>query len=855
MRTVIFVFALLLTGITLAQSPHSKKVTIELDNISLEKALAVLSISYGVDFSYSDDVVPTQELVNLSIQNEELSAALNKLLGRFNLDYKITSKRILIKKSGKVLAQTVRGSVRQAITNATLPGITVIVKNGKTQLGTSTDSLGNFRVLNVPVGRISIAASCVGFNSRVIENILLGTGKELVLDLELSESVTAMEEVVVTAKPQDLIPGGGVALTSSKSFTVEETKRYAGSLGDPARMVTAFPGVTAASDESNALIVRGNSPRGMLWRIEGIEVPNPNHFATEGASGGVVSVLSTNVIEGSDFITGAFPAQYGNALSGVFDISLRNGNNKKTEYSAQAGFLGVEASAEGPFSRARPSSYLVNYRYSSLAILDKLNYDLNDAGEYKDYQDISFKINHPTGRAGTFSLFGIGGKSRADKQVDNVFDERSSDVGVIGLTYKYNVNERSSIQGALSFSGTNITKDNEVSNLTAEPVRVEESYTKSYLRASFSGKKRLNSRYVLEGGLIYSLLDFDFYMRNRDPGNTPYQTIINFSERGSTSITQSYLFARQYFSPDWFAFYGVHFLHFALTRDQSLEPRAGIRWQPSENTSMSFAFGKHSRIENLQYYLGRDHQTGGNEVQINKSLGYTRANHVVLTLEHTFRSDHRVKIEPYFQQLYNAPIQLDPGTIYSSINEDTGFITDTLVNNGKGRNYGVELSLEKSFSDNFYYLLNTSLYESKFTVDEQPERNTSYNGNYSVHALAGKEFDVNRGRDRIGLNMKLTWAGGRPFLPIDLQKSIEQGKTVYAWEEAFEQRLPEYFRADFQVVYRKNNPNNSIEWRLDIQNITDHRNASFYYFDRDANAILLKKQIGFLPLLSFRIDF
>ena len=242
-------------------------------------------------------------------------------------------------------------------------------------------------------------------------------------------------------------------------------------------------------------------------------------------------------------------------------------------------------------------------------------------------------------------------------------------------------------------------------------------------------------------------------------------------------------------------------------------------------------------------------------MQINKDLGFTRANHVVLSFEQIVLTDHRIKIEPYYQQLYNAPVQLDPSTLYSSINEDTGFVTDTLVNEGKGRNYGIEFSIEKAFSNNFYYLLNTSLYESKFTVDNLPERNTSYNGNYSFHALAGKEFNVNRGRDRLGLNVKFTSAGGRPFVPIDLQKSMHEGRTVYVWEKAFEQKLPDYFRADFQVVYKKNNPGYSIEWRLDIQNFTDHRNASYYYFDEDDAMIRLKKQIGFLPLLSFRLDF
>jgi hypothetical protein len=855
MRTFLFVILMLSAIKGLAQNSLGKKVTIELENISVEKALTILSISYGVEFSYSDDIVPTQKIITLSIQNEELLPALEKFLSPLAIGYKIVNNRILLKKSSAILTQTIRGKISEEITHAPVPGVTILVRYGGNQVGASSDTIGKFRVPNVPIGRVSIVVSCIGYDTRTIENILLGTGKELVLDLKIKESITAMSEVVVTAPRQGTIPGDGVALTSSKSFSVEDTKRYAGSMGDPARMVTAFPGVTATNDENNALIVRGNSPRGMLWRIEGIEVPNPNHFTTEGASGGIVSVLSPNMIEGSDFLTGAFPAQYGNALSGVFDMNLRSGNNERNEYSVQAGLLGVEASAEGPIAQALPSSYLVNYRYSTLSILDKLNFDLNDVGQYKDYQDIAFKINHPSSRAGTFSLFGIGGRSRSDKALNNIFDKTSSDIGILGLTYKNKMGENSSIQSALSFSTTQIGKDSEISEPNAGLIKVQEQYTKSFARASVSMKRKLSSRYVIEGGVVHSLLDFNFYLRNRDPGNTPYQVIINFQEQGNTSITQGFLFARQYFSSSLFGFYGFHLLRFAMTKDQSLEPRMGLRWQPSEKSAWSIAFGKHSKIENLQYYLARDHQAGGNEVQINKDLGFTRADHVVVSHEQTLFTNHKLKIEFYHQRIYNAPALLDPVSLYSSINEDTGFITDTLLNTGRGQNYGVEFSLEKSFTHSFYYLLNASLYESRFTITGHQQRNTSYNGNYTLHFLAGKEFPFSAGKHRLGINFKATASGGRPYVPIDSEKSSEQNGTVYNWERAFEQRLPDYFRTDFQVVYKKSNPRYAVEWRLDIQNFTDHRNASFYYFDASDNVVKLKKTIGFLPLLSCRFDF
>jgi hypothetical protein len=675
-----------------------------------------------------------------------------------------------------------------------------------------------------------------------------------VLTIGLSETPTAMQEVVVMARKNEGIPGDGLALTSGREFSVEDTKRYAGSLGDPARMASGFAGVTGGSDRDNALIVRGNSPRGLLWRVDGIEVPNPNHFTTEGASHGVVSILSPNVIEASDFLTGAFPAQYGNALSAVFDIRLRNGNNDKREYAVQAGLLGLDASAEGPFTNKSQASYLVNYRYSTLSVLDKLGFELNQAGEYKDYQDLAFKIHLPT-NAGTFSLFGIGGKCKSNLTDTTLFDNNSSGLGVLGMTYRKIIRGHTVLNATASYATSEISKYNEVETSDAGLIALDEGYSKGYSRVSLSARRKLNQNFYTEGGLTLTRLDYNFFLRNIDTQNPAYQVIINFNERNNTYITQGFLNTRQYISRNWFAFYGMHFMYLDFTGDASLEPRFGVRWQLSHQKSISFAFGKHSRIENLQYYLARDHQPGGSEIQFNKNLGFTRANHLVVSYLQKLGASHELKFESYFQRLYNAPVQKDPASYYASLNEDTGFITDSLVNNGDGKNYGIEISFERSFSENVYYLVNGSLFQSVFSMHNQPYRSTAYNGNYSLHLLAGKEFAIKGQAGRLGLNVKVTSAGGRPYIPIDLERSVLGQKIVYAWDQAFTRKLPDYFRTDFQIVYTVNRPGYSVEWRLDIQNMTNHHNPSYYYYEAESQAIRLKKQIGIIPLISYRLEF
>jgi hypothetical protein len=839
----------------LVYQQQQKKVTLSLAGISMEEALAILSIRFGVQFSYSDDVVPLQTIINLAIHDEPLDSALVKLTKPYRLSYrKVRNNRIVLQKTTVALTQIIRGTVKDQVTNAPIRGASVILKDVVPLTGTTTDDQGRFRIDPTPVGRTSLVVSSIGYNPTVISGVLLATGKELVLNVHLSESIVPMTEVVITALKNEGIPGDGVALTSSRSFSVEDTRRYAGSLGDPARMASAFAGVTIGSDDTNALVVRGNSPRGVLWRVDGIEVPNPNHFATEGASHGVVSIVSPNVIGNSDFLTGAFPAQYGNALSAVFDIHLRNGNNERREHAIQTGLLGLEVSTEGPTSRNHKSSYLANYRYSTLSVLDKLGVGLNKAGEYKDYQDLSFKLHCPT-RAGTFSLFGIGGKSKSNLSDTTLFDNNASDVGIAGLTYSHRVNSKTLLNGSLSYAASRIMKISEAHRTGDNVLALTEDYSKSYTRFSLSARRRITQGFFAEGGVTLSRLDYNFYLKDVDPGNPNYQVIINFQEHDHTTIAQGFLYARQYFSPRLFGFYGLHFMHFAFTHDRSLEPRLGLKWEITDEKYLSFAFGKHSRIENLQYYLARDHQPGGSEVQFNKRLGFTRSNHAVVSYTQRLPASHQFKAEVYHQQLFNAPVQTDPASYYASINEDTGFITDSLTNEGRGKNYGLEISLERSFTDNVYYLINGSVFQSTFSLHRQPDRSTAYNGNYSLHMLLGKEFVTNNQRGRFGINLKVTQAGGRRYVPIDLEQSTLEKRQIYDWESAFERQLPDYFRTDFQLSYKLNWYGCSMEWRVDIQNITNQRNPAYYYFDVETESIRLKKQIGILPLISYRLEF
>ncbi len=243
--------------------------------------------------------------------------------------------------------KSIRGQVFDKDSQMPLFGASLVIADSDPQIGTTTDMDGEFNFGKLPVGRYDVIIYYLGYETNVITNVLLGSGKEVVLNIELTESVVNLEEVVVNGKKNKSEVINQMATVSARTFTVEETRRYAGSISDPARMASSFAGVTGDPSGNNEIVIRGNSPRGMLWRLEGVDIPNPNHFAEEGSTGGPISILNGTTLDNSDFFTGAFPAEYGNAYSGVFDVSLRNGNNKRREYSIQAGLMGLMVQLKG----------------------------------------------------------------------------------------------------------------------------------------------------------------------------------------------------------------------------------------------------------------------------------------------------------------------------------------------------------------------------------------------------------------------------------------------------------------------------------------------------------------------------
>ena len=774
------------------------------------------------------------------------------------------------------LSQTIRGTVLDKESKALLTGAEVAVLTTDPLAGDITDVGGHFKIEKIPVGRHTLRVTYLGYEPLTIPNLLVTSGKELVLNLELVEGAMQLEVATVVAKHDKAGALNEMATVSARSFSVEETSRYAGSFYDPARMATNYAGVAVGSsdDLSNEIVVRGNSPSGVQWRLEGIEIPNPNHFGSMGNSGGGISMLSSSTLSNSDFYTGAFPAEFGNALSGVFDLNMRNGNNEKREYALMFGALGLEGAVEGPFRNAGKGSYLVNFRYATLALLDAAG--LSIAGDVTPkYSDVSFKLNMPTEKAGTFALFGLAGQNNVSfypKKDSTTWDgefgewgfKETASVATVGLSHRILLSNDSYLRTVAVASretdeGREYWLDPESNYVRHNDSRYDVSnYT---YRISSTYNRKFNARNTLRAGAIFSYTSFNFIYDDDDNfDDSKGENVIRlFDNHGEGSFLQAFGQWKHRFNDRWTLNSGVHYSLFLLNQKMAIEPRVALEWKLNDRQSLSAAVGLHSKREHLAAYVFEGTLIDGAERTANKNLGLTKSMHAVLGYDQKLSENLRLKTEFYYQYLFDIPVETVPGSTRSILNGtdiwDIIFIENS-GNEGTGRNYGVDLTLEKFFNRNYYFLVTGSVYRSWYTPFNGIEYPTRYDGRYSLHALGGKEFKVGRNKNNIiGLNGKAVLAGGNRYTPIDLAASIEKGEEVLKEDQPYSVKAGDYWRFDVGLSYKINKRRLTHTILLDIQNVTGRLNVFSQYYDNETKQIEAYTQTGFFPVFNYRVEF
>jgi len=759
------------------------------------------------------------------------------------------------------LKQTIRGVVVDKETQIPLPGVNLVITNTQPQKGTISDESGKFRFDNITVGRYSIQASYVGYKTQVLDNINLNSSKETILKIELEESVTSLDAVVVTATVRKDQPMNKMATVSARSFTVEETSRYPGSYGDPARMAANYAGVMSVRDNRNDIIIRGNSSTGLLWRLDGIEIPNPNHFAASGTTGGPITILNNNLLTNSDFLTGAFPAEYGNAMAGVFDLKMRNGNNEQREYWAQFGYNGLELGAEGPISKTSGSSYLLTYRYSLVDIINLLGAEV----ETTKYQDLTFKLNFPV-KKGRFTFMGIGGSSYIemfdsnDKQSEWSFANwgedlsNGSDIGTIALSYTHFFGTKTRLQTAVSLYGTQVTTQIDTFSVWS-PTPVNWAGEKSSeVKANFTThlNTKINNKNNFNAGFKFDR----FYINLADSNRVNGIYVVDTDTKNEFNLLQAYAQFKHKFTDNIELYAGLHGEYLDFNNTYTIEPRTGFNWHINDKNSFKMGYGLHSQMQQRLIYFTQTQLTNGDIVYTNKNLDFSKSHQFVLGYDYLFTENLRLKIETYYQYLYDIPVKENLPQ-YSVLNYGAEYFIDridSLVNEGTGRNYGIEFTLERFLYKDFYFLITASLYQSTYKGYDKIERNTAFNGNFAINALIGYEIKLKK-YNAITLGFRTTYAGGRPYVPYDVDATINQHKEVLDWEHAYEISLDNYYRANLRIGFKRNRPKFSAELSMDLQYRTNYTSVYEHRIDPLTGEIHYNYKMALYPMANWRIQF
>lgn len=787
--------------------------------------------------------------------------------------------------------QTIRGTITDNDSKMPLIGATVIIPGSDPIIGTITDVNGVFRLQDIPIGRISLQLSYIGYETATVPNIEVNSGKEVVLNLSMQESALSLNEVEVKSNRNKGEAINDMAQLSSHSITLEETKRFTGGMDDPARVVSCFAGVASTPDGSSDIIVRGNSPKYMQWRVDGSEISSPYHMDDQNASFGALTALNNNLLTTSDFYTGAFSSEYGDVLSCVYDVKLRPGNNEKFEATAGLGIMGTELTVEGPFRKGYAGSYLVNYRYSTISLIKDLG--LVDVPGGVNYQDATFKLVLPAEKTGTFSIYGIGGLSGVSMEnmgpeglstpgrpITNAFMSRdfykNNYLANAGLNHVMPLNKNSFIKTSLSFSGTGADDDiyesdtirtynneGEIINdtITSRTHMVQSRIVNSSLRGSIAYSNKINVRNKIQIGAKYTLYCFNYNQNIYNPEDSSMFNITNAKNHVST--INNYISWKYNLKENIILVAGIHNMNIIGKNQNTIEPRVSITWNINATNSLHAGYGMHSTTESVHNYFTKIKQADGSYIEPNKNLGLLKAHHYVLGYEKRFTENLIGKIEVYYQDLYNLPVENIDTSYYCTINEGIDYRYVELVNKGKGKNYGIEVSVERFFDQGFYFLVNSSIFDSKYKSLENVWRNTRYNNNYTVNILGGKEFKNIGKKDNqsLTLNTKIFFEGGQRYIPVmrDAQGNVAvdpEHDIYFDYTKAYNDKLDNIFLVNFSASYKFNKARATHEIFLDLMNVTNSQaRMSEYYDESKPDKVAYTTQFHFFPNLMYRIYF
>lgn len=770
----------------------------------------------------------------------------------------------------QVSSQTLRGTVLDKSSQLPLIGANVTILESDPLIGTITDINGEYVIENVPLGRYDISASFVGYATVVNNAVVISSAENTVLDIELSVNSNLLEEMVITSNTRAVT--NEAAIVSAKSFQAEELVRIPGGIDDPARMIRKFPGVTPNGDAlQNKINIRGNAPRAIRWRLDDMDIYNPNHFGFLGRSGGAVTIFSQRLLTNTDFYSGAFPADYGNTIGGVFDLRFRNGSFRKRQHSVQLSILGLDIATEGPFTSEGNSSYIANYRLSTTRFVEPFL----QIGGIPLYQDLSFKLHFKLPGSGSLNVFGMGGTSSTEflPELDTLkWDEGFANYGsiasninaTVGASYVQPLGSKTYFKSIAV--GTGIKYDiysyylqRDLITEDTSRIGVDLDYKlawQGYVNHQFNKQHSHRSGVIITG--LFSDVDYtQAYIQYRGGGGTNLVDTLRLGE-GSSALIQAYSRSQFYIGSNWQINAGVHAMMLAITNQISVEPRLGVKYLIDNKSSLSAAYGLHSQMEPFfTYIIEKWDESQGRHIRHNKDLRFNKSHHFNIGYYNSISDRWQLGAEAYYQYVFDFVVGEElPISRVGGI--DFSFESQKLNNGGTANNYGLELSLERSFSGGYYFMSNVSLFEANYTANDDITRNSENNAKYILNAVGGKEWQLGKKKGRLNFlnfNLSATYAGPQYFTGIDLQRSIEQGITIRELNNPNQFVQDPLLFVDVSIIYKINRKKYNSVLNIQFINLLNRRAILRPFFDRENQSLGVRRGTGLMPSISYRVTF
>ncbi len=752
------------------------------------------------------------------------------------------------------VASALSGTISDASTSISLPGATVQVFVGDTSYSTISDDAGTFRLSNIPTGIHQVRASFVGYGPVENAEVWVRAGKEERVDLQLHRSVNELGEVVVRATAPQRMDA-----TSSHTLTVEQSLRYPATFFDPARLAMSYSGVASTNDQGNHFSVRGNGPASNAWLLEGAEIVTPNHLTNAGTqsdlptlTGGGTTILSAQMLGTSRLLMGGMAAPYGNALGGIMDLRLRPGINSRHAFTVQAGLIGMDLSAEGPFRQGGKASYLVNYRYSTLGLLSAMGVALGD--EAITFQDLSFNVTLPIKDRSVLTFFGMGGNSsnrfEAKDSTEWEFDKDSQNidytakVGIAGMTFKQRIGER------MVWHTTAVISENDQERSEEGPFFA-----------------RRGNRSTVDNALNERKLSFVTHLRTALSDRTALQigasgmertiekqlTILDETTTGW--LLRPYARLEHQFTERLRMDLGLAYSHWTANRTDCLEPRAAFRADLSASDRISISIGQRSQLPSVQNYAEQVTWIAQTPIAPtdNSGLGLLRSKDMELAYDHAFRPYLRLVATVFAQLVDQVPISAQfeqlPDDAFSLINAWDGLYLLPLRSAGKSRNIGGQLAVQRTFDRNVFYQMNVTAFDATYTDRSGRTHDSRWNTGVIANAVIGKEFvDLKDDRKRTwGVNGRANYTGGQRYTPRPTEGTMEP--------EPYTAQYAGSYRIDLRIYRKMERKGHTGMWSLDLLNATNAQNVAYRYFDLRKGEEVTKYQLGLIPNLGYRIEF